>query len=144
MYGITSRTARKWGYKGEMRFLPREVADDIYHQEYWLPIRGDDIPFSLASLLFDAAVNSGPPQAVVWLQRSLGVKDDGIFGPITLAAVQSANPITFLLNIAERGQFQTNIPTWPAFGKGWARRNYENIKEFVSDFLDSYEISPKA
>src|SRR5687767_1173156 len=68
MWGITARVARKWGYKGEMRFLPLPTANDIYYQEYWLPIRGDDIPFPLASLLFDGAVNSGPPQSIIWLQ----------------------------------------------------------------------------
>lgn len=143
MWGITARVARKNGYQGEMRFMPRAIADDIYYREYWLPVRGDDIPLHLASVLFDSAVNSGPPQAIIWLQRCLGVHDDGIFGPKTLEAVKKANPWTLLLIIAERGEFQANLPTWPAFGKGWARRNYGNIREYVEDILENPENAPR-
>lgn len=37
--------------------------------------------------VFDAAVHTGKTQAVKLLQRALGVKDDGVLGPVTLAAV---------------------------------------------------------
>lgn len=37
--------------------------------------------------VFDAAVHMGVTQAVKLLQRALGVKDDGVIGPATLAAV---------------------------------------------------------
>jgi len=134
IWGITARTARANNYTGEMRYMPRSTAVDIYHREYWLPIRGDDLPFPLAFQLFDAAVNSGPPQAIKWLQRSLGVDDDGLLGPKTLAAVKSRSTIHLtLLLIATRGEFQADLPTWPAFGKGWARRNYKNIKHALED-----------
>lgn len=141
MWGITSRTARKWGYKGEMRYLPRETAIDIYHSEYWLPIRGDDVPFPLAFLLFDGAVNSGPPQAIIWLQRVLGVVDDGIFGPKTLSAIRGFEPLKFLFTVSERGEFQASLPTWPAFGKGWSLRNYKNIRFFIEDYLVERTLS---
>lgn len=135
MWGITSRVARENGYKGEMRFMPREEAIRIYHACYWLPIRGDDLPLPLAFQVFDGAVNSGPVQAIIWLQRALGVKDDGIFGPITLAAAQKASVLeTSLLSIASRGDFQASLPTWPAFGKSWAKRNYQNLRYLTEDF----------
>jgi lysozyme family protein len=143
IWGITSRTARKNGYTGEMRYMAREFAVGIYHSEYWLPVRGDDLPFCLSFLLFDGAVNSGPPQSIIWLQRTLGVEDDGIFGPKTLAAVRSSNPAQFLRLISERGEFQTSLPTWPAFGKGWSRRNYLNLSFFSLDLLEDYEIRPR-
>jgi lysozyme family protein len=137
IWGITARTARKWGYKGDMRFMSRDTAVEIYEQEYWTPVRGDELPFYLAFPTFDAAVNSGPPQAIKWLQRSIGCVDDGIIGPATLYAAKAMPPIKTLLSMVEREEFQTNLPTWPAFGKGWCRRGNTNLRFFVEDFLEN-------
>ena len=41
--------------------------------------------------VFDAAVHTGKTQAVKLLQRALGVKDDGLLGAVTLAAVPYLN-----------------------------------------------------
>lgn len=134
MWGITARVARENGYKGEMRFMPREEAIRIYHSSYWLPTRCEELHPALAFQLFDAAVNSGPTQAIRWLQKSVGVTEDGIFGPITLSAVKGMdylkNPIKFLIS---RGEFLTSLPTWPAFGKGWTRRILTNISFLLED-----------
>jgi lysozyme family protein len=135
MYGITLRVARKWGYLGQMRFLPKSLAEEIFYKEYWLPIRGDDLPFPLAYQLFDMSVNSGPPQTTKLLQRILGVKDDGDFGPVTLSAA-IAWPDTFVLASAflrNRLEFYKKLPTWPTFGRGWADRSLENALWLVWD-----------
>ena len=92
MWGITLRVARAHGYTGEMRFLPKETALSIYEREYWLPIRGDELPFPVAYQLFDFSANSGPIQAIRSLQTTLGVKVDGVFGPRTLTGVESVLP----------------------------------------------------
>jgi lysozyme family protein len=34
-YGITERTARRWGWKGRMQDLPFELAEKIARLEYW-------------------------------------------------------------------------------------------------------------
>jgi lysozyme family protein len=78
------------------RTLTRDQALAIYRAQYWLPIRADRLPRPLALLLFDAAVNLGPAQAVVLLQRVLDVPDDGAMGPVTLAAAHSI-PLAELL-----------------------------------------------
>jgi lysozyme family protein len=68
-------------------------------------------------------VNSGPRQAIRWLQRAAGAKDDGIIGPKTLAAVRAADPEQLVRRmLAQRLRFMTGLPNWPAFGRGWARR----------------------
>lgn len=124
-FGITQRVARQHGYQGHMRDLPLSIATAIYRESYWAPIRADDLPDSLRFHVFDAAVNSGPAQAIKWLQRSAGVSDDGIIGPETLAAASKVTPAKYS---AIRLRFMTSLPTWGAFGKGWARRICDNLE----------------
>lgn len=122
-FGITEAVAREVGYRGDMRELPLDLAKRIYKDRYWGAVRADELPEAVRYAVFDAAVNSGPRQAILWLQRAVGVKDDGIIGPQTLAAVRVADPERLLRRIlAQRLRFMTNLPTWPTFGRGWARR----------------------
>lgn len=120
-WGITVAVARENGYQGPMRELPLDVAKAIYRKRYWDAVRADELPAELRYPMFDAAVNSGPGQAIRWLQRALGVADDGKLGPITLAAAAQAQDLSRKL-LGQRLEFMTNLSTWPAFGKGWARR----------------------
>lgn len=128
MWGITLATARANGYTGPMKDMDQVTAKRIYARNYWLP-EFDKLPYKVAFALFDAAVNSGVTQAVRWLQRSLGIADDGKFGPITLAAALNADPERLLMAFnSERLDFMTRLSTWPTFGKGWARRIAANLK----------------
>lgn len=122
-YGITEAVAREVGYRGDMRELPLELAKRIYLERYWKPVRADELPAGVRHVVFDGAVNSGPGQAIKWLQRAVAVLDDGVLGPKTLAAVQAANPDALRGKIlAQRLRFMANLPNWPAFSRGWARR----------------------
>lgn len=122
-YGVTEAVAREVGYRGDMRELPIDLAKRIYRERYWNAVRADELPESVRYAVFDGAVNSGPRQAILWLQRAVGVKADGIIGPQTLAAVRAADPERLLRRIlAQRLRFMTGLPNWPAFGRGWARR----------------------
>lgn len=122
-FGITEAVAREVGYRGDMRELPIDLAKRIYKARYWDAVRADELPEVIRYATFDAAVNSGPRQAIRWLQRAAGAKDDGIIGPKTFAAVRAADPERLLrLVLAQRLRFMTNLPTWPTFGRGWARR----------------------
>jgi lysozyme family protein len=127
-FGITRRVAIKEGYIGEMRLMPRETAKAIYRRRYWGALRIDALPEALRFPLFDAAVNSGPEQAVKWLQRAVDVVDDGILGPMTLQAAQRANPLKVAVHMTgERLDFMTSLPIWAQFGRGWARRIASNL-----------------
>lgn len=122
-FGITEAVARRVGYRGDMRELPLELAERIYLEEYWKPVRADELPHGVRYVVFDAAVNSGVGQAVRWLQRAVGVKDDGVIGPVTLAAVNQYPAENLRLAfLAQRLRFMTRLPNWPAFSRGWARR----------------------
>ena len=122
-FGITEAVAREVGYRGDMRELPMDLAKRIYKSRYWDAVRANELPEAVRYAVFDAAVNSGPRQAIRWLQRAVGVKDDGIIGPKTLAAVREADPERLLRRfLSQRLRFMTNLPNWGSFSRGWARR----------------------
>lgn len=122
-FGVTETVARSKGYTGDMRDLPIELAKRIYREDYWDRIKINDLPAAIRYAVFDAAVNSGPAQAIKWLQAALGETQDGIIGPRTISASQQLDANALKLAVlSQRLRFMTNLSTWPAFGKGWARR----------------------
>ncbi len=124
-HGITEAVARVHGYTGHMRDLPLSVATTIYRKQYWSMVKADQLPEALRFHVFDAAVNSGNVQAIRWLQRCAGVKEDGIIGPVTIKAAANVSPARYS---AVRLRFMTDLKTWPSFGKGWARRIADNLE----------------
>ena len=122
-FGITEAVAREVGYRGDMRELPLDLAKRIYKDRYWDAVRAEELPEAIRYAVFDAAVNSGPRQAIRWLQRAVGVRDDGLIGPQTIAAGRAADPQALLRRmLSARLRFMTDLPAWPTFGRGWARR----------------------
>jgi lysozyme family protein len=122
-YGITEVVARSHGYRGDMRELPLDAARLIYRAAYWDAVRADELPAAIRYAVFDGAVNSGVRQSVRWLQRAVDAVDDGVIGPATFAAVKRHDPEVLLRRIlARRLTFMVALPTWPSFGRGWARR----------------------
>ena len=123
MYGVTEAVARAEGYTGSMKDLSLDFAKSVYRKRYWDACRCDQMPDVLRYPLFDAAVNSGPGQAIKWLQAAVGVKVDGAIGPVTQQAVNMAAPQpTRQKMIGNRLRFMTQLSNWPSFSKGWARR----------------------
>lgn len=133
-WGITKAVAREHGFQGSMRDMTREQAKAIYKVAYWDRARADEYDFAIGFQLFDAAVNHGIGTAIRFLQRAVGVADDGRVGPVTLRAI-AAMPVADVLARfnAERLEFYTKLPTWPTFGKGWVRRVAENLRYQAKD-----------
>ena len=133
-WGITLRTARGEGYTGSMRDLTREQAREIYRTAYWQRARCDEYDGAIAFQVFDAAVNHGIGNAVRFLQRAAGVADDGVMGPVTMAAIKAMSVTDVIARFnAARLIFYTNLSTWPTFGKGWARRVAGNLNYGADD-----------
>ena len=133
-WGVTRRTARAEGYAGSMRDMTRNQARDIYHSAYWQRARADQYDGAIGFQLFDAAVNHGIGQAIRFLQRAVGVADDGVVGPVTLRAINAMSVTDVLSRFnAERLDFYTRLSTWPTFGKGWTRRVAGNLRHAAVD-----------
>ena len=73
-WGITVRVARRYGYTGSMRDMPRQVAFDIYAHRYWHSLELDQVAAMvpvIAGELVDTGINAGVGRAAEFLQRSL-------------------------------------------------------------------------
>ena len=129
-YGIAKRS-----YPAvDIRNLTRAQAIDIYRRDFWQRVRGDELPREFAFQALDAAVNHGIGNAVRWMQRAAGVADDGVIGPITLAAVQRAKPADLVLRFnAERLRFYAKLTTFATFGRGWVNRVAGNLEHAAAD-----------
>lgn len=125
MYGISKRS-----YPGEdIKGMTLDRAKLIYRRDFWGPAGCDAVPDAAKFDLFDMAVNSGVKAAVKCLQRAVGETDDGLLGPRTLQAAQSIPGARLVARFnGHRLQLMTDLPTWPAFGKGWARRVALNLQ----------------
>jgi lysozyme family protein len=125
--GVTKKVWEEWvGHPvtiDDMKALTTEDVQPLYKKNYWDRVRGDDLPAGVDYAVFDVAVNSGVVRAAKFLQAALGLNQDGIIGPATLAAVAAANPRDLVTNICDkRLAFMQSLPIWSTFGKGWQRR----------------------
>lgn len=124
-FGISKRAYPQVDIKN----LTRDAAKAIYKTDFWDRAQCDRLPPTLAYLLFDAAVNSGIGQAIRFLQRAIGTADDGVLGPLTLAAVQRFDAESLCARfLGQRLDFMTRLSTFDYFGKGWSRRIADQLK----------------
>jgi len=114
--------------------LMRGQAIEIYRRDFWIPVQGDKLPAVLAFQVLDAAINHGAGNAVRWLQRAAKVADDGVIGPMTMAAIARADPADLVLLFnAERLDFYCKLATFETFGRGWSRRVAGNLRFAAGD-----------
>ena len=105
-WGISKRSYPQLNIKG----LTRQDAIAIYQRDFWQRVQGDRLPVPFVFQALDAAVNHGIGNAVRWMQRAAGVADDGVIGPVTLAAVARQEPADLVLLFnAERLEFYAKL-----------------------------------
>lgn len=125
--GVTQRTYDDWRRRNgkpprSVRQIEAGEVAAIYRGDYWDRVRGDDLPAGVGYAVFDLAVNSGASRAVRFLQAAAGVAQDGVMGPITVAAA-AADPRGVIDRLLDkRVAFLRGLDTWDAFGRGWTAR----------------------
>jgi lysozyme family protein len=118
----------------DIKALTRQQAIDIYRRDFWDKVSGADLYPSVAYQTLDFAVNSGPGTAIRYLQRALGVADDGHFGPMSIAAAKAISQSDQVLQLnAERLDFMRKLKGWKDFGAGWVGRIAENLRYGAMD-----------
>ena len=104
-----------------------EQAAEYYQEHYWKPLYNEITSQEVADKLFDLGVLFGIGEAVKILQQTLGIKDDGIFGPVTLADTNGADVPSLLQSYKTRMvsralEIVTANPNERKFVTGWIRR----------------------
>jgi len=128
-YGISQRSYPDEDIAG----LTLDRAKDLFYVDYWLPLQAFELPDDIAIMLFDMAVNMGRGNAVVCLQRAVGVKDDGLLGPVTRAALKAKYGPQLLEEVTvERVMYYTSLETFKTFGLGWVRRSIRLLGQLTS------------
>lgn len=131
--GVTKRTydAYRRGLDLPVRsvkMISMAEVGDIYRKQYWDKVDGDFLPVGLDYVMLDGAANSGPSQAIKWLQRALGDKYkgqvDGMMGQMTHDGINLYRNIDRLIAaiLERRLAFMQSLKTWKTFGKGWSAR----------------------
>lgn len=124
-----------------LEMLTEAEAKAIYREVFWPAITGDQIVSQdVANIYFDAFVNMSN-SAVAVMQKTLNAMGahlvvDGIHGPLTLAAINAANPVQLFSNFkAARIKYYTDLaqhrPSMAVFLQGWLNR--------VNSFVDLIE-----
>jgi len=102
-FGITEKVARLNGYLGDMKDMPREIAEKIYKMRYIVSPGFDRIATiseKIAEEVIDTGVNMGPVTAATIFQRLLNAFNaqgsryadlfvDGNIGPASISALVS-------------------------------------------------------
>src|SRR5882672_10347046 len=106
-----------------------DEVSDIYRMSYWLPYC-PDMPSGIDLAYFDMAVNAGPHEATLLLQRALGVNADGHIGIVTLAALKQASiaqhigDATHVIKRFSDGRraYYRSLRLFRKYGRGWLSR----------------------
>jgi hypothetical protein len=140
-YGITQFTYNAWNKKHkfpkrDVFTITPDIAKQIYKEEYWNLIKGDQLPKNVANAILSMALTDGPQDSIKFVQKMLGVEPvSGVMGPITLGKILEktkngdADFARAILNKQiDRYQKDEQAST---YGKGWTNR-VEKVKDTIS------------
>jgi hypothetical protein len=147
--GITKKVARKSGYTGPMRTLPRDVAVSIYYKDYIVkpgfePLVEVNAP--VVEEMYDTGTNMGPMWPSKFLQQSINehcgwkLHVDGQVGPGTinafvtcqnhLGAAKMCRVMLDSLDAKQAARYRSIVahrPSSKVFLKGWMAHRIGNV-----------------
>jgi len=141
-YGVSLRWLKSKGLAGDLnhdgdvnaadiKIMTKIDAMEFYRKFWWDAYRYQFIVAqAVATKIFDAAVNMGAPRAHTLAQAVLGIQQDGVLGPKSLAELNAMPSIKFIVAYQEQmAQFYRRLvvlnPARQEFLKGWLNRAYD-------------------
>ena len=132
-WGITRRTLGVWlgrpATESDVRNLTKDEAREIYRKLYVVAPGFEKIADpALCAQVIDAGVLHGPSWAIRRLQEIVGVRADGIIGPVTLKAINFDGRLDglseqfFRRRLRRIGRIVQHDPTQLVFLVGWTDR----------------------
>lgn len=123
-----------------VEFITDYEVGEIYRHSYWDRVNADTLPEPLDLFMFDSAVQHGPKKAIQFLQRALGITDDGVIGRQTMTSVREdvlsgALAALLVLAISARRAFYDAIVKNDSTQKKW-RKGWENRLLSLQDSID--------
>lgn len=104
-WGITTATARRYGYTGDMSLLPLSFAKDIYAYEFWTGNSCEDIlVFSelITEFHFDIGVNGGTGRPWYIEAEILNALNDGSWPVLPVQTKKSTTVLDALKTATEK------------------------------------------
>ena len=125
-YGVTQKTFNSYlrsvgRRQKDVSEISQDEVKEVY-KTFWEDSGASQLPSPLSTIVFDAAINSGPSKAKKQLQAVLGVKRDGRIGPETLEALEGQNIGRIARDFLDvREEFYEGLGK-PQFIRGWKNR----------------------
>ena len=126
--------------------ITKHEAERIFKDQYYTPVRFDDLPSGLDYAMADYSVNSGPMRAAKDLQRVLrdlghDIAVDGHIGAGTMAALAKEPDTAVVINslVNRRWAFMRSLRHFSSFQNGWRRRLFgteKGIQDWDTGVLD--------
>lgn len=114
-----------------IKLMTPDEANAFYLKYWWTPFSYSSIiAQAVANKVFDTAVNTGASRAHKFAQAIVGVPQDGVIGPKTLAEINAMPSLSFIVAYQNmqaqfyRGLAATN-PARQQFLQGWLNRAYD-------------------
>jgi lysozyme family protein len=129
-YGISARAYPDLDIKN----LTIATAGLIYRRDYWEPNWCDQLPYWAALAVFDTAVNMGRHHAIVCLQKTARLPDNGKLSSELVRTIKHLDPQDGLADyLSYRLVRYAGLKGWPRYGRGWARRCALLAMEAIDD-----------
>ena len=115
---------------------PSELVRVFYREGWWIPLKCEELPATIADTIFDFGVNSsayGKPMIAAKLAQIVaGTTPDGVIGPKTVEALNKMQPDTFraayaLAKLKRYAEICTRDRSQSKFLLGWVNRLLEQV-----------------
>ena len=145
--GVTIATYRAYvkptGTVADLKAISDAQVSVVYRRHYWSKVMASDLPGGVDYAVFDFAVNSGPARAAKFLQKAVGVAQDGKIGADTLKAARATDAAALVDRICDaRLAWLRTLGTWATFGKGWTNR-VEGVRKLAKKLAAEPDDAPK-